>query len=462
MLTFLAALASAQVTVPWSDGLETEPTCSPSCGATCILSVSGLQNEQVDDDLDWTVHSGLTTSSLTGPYAAVEGVNYAYIEASSPTCSGSDQEGHLVFPDFDLTGASSAFFQFQYHMYGAQMGTLHVDASTDGGQTWTPDIIPSLTDNLDLWQASPAVDLTPWLGAVVTLRLRGIVGADATSDMAVDDFRLTDGDADGDGFDVFTDCDDLNPATYPGATEICDGRDNDCDGAVPADEIDDDADGTAECDGDCDDANADVFPGATEECDGIDGDCDGVLPADEADADGDGVSECAGDCDEADPNTYPSAPELCDGVDSNCDGTLPLDEVDADADGVPECAGDCDDADPNRYPRGHGHSRRRHRSGLRRRRRPDPGHGDRHRIRYGNRHRHRNRNGNRHRYRNGKPRGHGFGRLRKGLRLRDGFTGDGPGVGRTSRRVPPASVSLGPGPTDPDIDHQRDRQIGGA
>ncbi len=41
------------------------------------------------------------------------------------------------------------------------------------------------------------------------------------------------GDADGDGFTVAQgDCDDTDPAVYPGAPELCDGKDNNCNGAV--------------------------------------------------------------------------------------------------------------------------------------------------------------------------------------------------------------------------------------
>ncbi len=92
---------------------------------------------------------------------------------------------------------------------------------------------------------------------------------------------------------------------------------------------------------DCDDADATVFPGAVEVCNGVDDNCDGQV--DEAldatfyaDVDGDGygdptstVVNCAApsgyvaddtDCDDANATVYPGAPEACDGLDDNCDG----------------------------------------------------------------------------------------------------------------------------------------------
>ncbi len=73
---------------------------------------------------------------------------------------------------------------------------------------------------------------------------------------------------------------------------------------------------------DCNDTDPTIHPGASELCDGIDNDCDGIVPADEVDADGDGYMVCAGDCDDDDPNINPGATEICNGIDDDCDGEV--------------------------------------------------------------------------------------------------------------------------------------------
>ena len=180
-------------------------------------------------------------------------------------------------------------------------------------------------------------------------------------------------DADGDGHSSDVDCDDADPASYPGAEEVCDGADNDCDGDVDEDGgsawyADSDGDGYGDAGevvfacaqptgavddaSDCDDGDAEVHPGADELCDGIDNDCDDETDEDDAvdastwyaDSDGDGYGDpnetsmaCsqpvgstadASDCDDDDAAINPEASEQCDGVDNDCDDEI--DESDAD------------------------------------------------------------------------------------------------------------------------------------
>ncbi len=147
-----------------------------------------------------------------------------------------------------------------------------------------------------------------------------------------------DGDEDGytpnDG-----DCNDNNDAVNPGADEVCNGTDDDCDGVADENDvcedgeepaIDFDGDGYNE-DVDCDDYDPNSYPGASEVCDDADNDCDGSTDEGDVctdeeepgpvDNDGDGYTEDV-DCDDNDSNTHPGATEDCDGVDNDCDGDM--------------------------------------------------------------------------------------------------------------------------------------------
>ncbi|HHO50074.1 MAG TPA: hypothetical protein ENK18_04190 [Deltaproteobacteria bacterium] len=202
-------------------------------------------------------------------------------------------------------------------------------------------------------------------------------------------------DADGDGFgrgspeevcalgdgmvDNATDCNDDDASVFPGAEELCDGVDNDCDGRIdqglptlgiwypdldgdgfgaqyPAQEAcADPGAGWVDQPGDCDDNNADVNPDAIEICNGsLDDDCDGLedeldpslSPASlttfyrDADLDGYGnssnvIAACdllggyaavGGDCDDTRRGINPSATEICNGRDDDCDSRIDDDD----------------------------------------------------------------------------------------------------------------------------------------
>ena len=207
------------------------------------------------------------------------------------------------------------------------------------------------------------------------------------------------------------DCDDVNAQIHPGATETCNGIDDNCDGlideggACPSIVYYCDQDGdtyrssdiTGTCNSyncvpsgcittpgdDCEDINAAIHPGATEVCDGIDNDCSALT----ADGSGEswygqsttcGLGICAGSagvltCQASKQvdtcNPYAGAvPESCDdktgydGSDNNCDGTVDLNcnsYCDQDGDGYTthlvclfagKLPGDCDDSSADINP----------------------------------------------------------------------------------------------------------------
>ena len=96
-----------------------------------------------------------------------------------------------------------------------------------------------------------------------------------------DDTTSSEQDQDGDGvLPSEGDCDNTDAQTYPGAEEVCDGLDNNCDSTVPTEEIDNDGDGFAPCEGDCDDTDQNIFPNSASvdvDNDGTPDECDSEI-----------------------------------------------------------------------------------------------------------------------------------------------------------------------------------------
>jgi hypothetical protein len=137
----------------------------------------------------------------------------------------------------------------------------------------------------------------------LSVRVRDALGETA---VATVQFRVIPLDGDGDGINTGElggeDCDDENPEIGPGAIEICDGIDNDCDGRVDADDDDiiDAIEGYPDLDGD-----------------GFGDDSDSILTCDLTE-----LSDVGGDCNDFDALVHPGAMEVCgDGLDNDCDGS---------------------------------------------------------------------------------------------------------------------------------------------
>ena len=172
-----------------------------------------------------------------------------------------------------------------------------------------------------------------------------------------------------------TDCDDADSEQYPGADEVCNNEDDDCDGVSdeePVDgttwyyDIDGDGYGSAfitvsECvmpagytaqPDDCDDTRDTTFPGAQEYCNNRDNDCNGTIDDNAldatlwyADTDFDGFGDpndsqlsCEQpfdyiadntDCDDTNEDVHPEGIEVCNELDDDCSGVVDDQAIDA-------------------------------------------------------------------------------------------------------------------------------------
>ncbi len=436
----------------YGDSADTDYTCSPASGyvttgGDCDESNASINPgatetcDGVDEDCDGTVDDGVTYATY---YRDTDGDGYGDSADTDYTCAPSS--GYVA------TGGDCDESNVTINP-GATETCDGVDEDCDGTvddgfvySDWYPDSdgdgYGALGSTATSWCSAPSGyaandsdcddgDATIHPGATETCD-----GVDEDCDGTVDDgityaiyYRDTDGDGYGDSSDsdytcspssgfVTTggDCDESDASINPGATEICDGVDQDCDGT--ADDglthaysyPDADGDGYGASTGavydcttpsgyvasstDCDDSDASIHPGATETCDGVDEDCDGT--ADDGityttyyrDTDGDGYGDSSdsdytcspsagfvttgGDCDESDASINPGASEICDGIDQDCDSAV--DEglshsysyPDSDGDGygastgaVYDCATpsgyvssstDCDDSDTSIHP----------------------------------------------------------------------------------------------------------------
>ena len=194
-LLFGGALTAQISTFPYSEDFESFTNCTGTCNSPCSLPVSGnpmndWMNESTTDDAEWTTDNGGTSSSSTGPSVdysdGTSAGKYLYIESSSP-CFGT--EALLYSPTFNLSGVGGMNLVFAYHMYGQTQGTLSIDASSDGGSTWTQNLWTMSGDQGDMWYTD-TVSLTSFVGGNVIIRFRGDVGTDFYSDMAIDAISL--------------------------------------------------------------------------------------------------------------------------------------------------------------------------------------------------------------------------------------------------------------------------------
>lgn len=172
---------------------------------------SGMTNwvNFTGDDEDWTLDTGGTSSSGTGPTVdrtlGTAAGHYVYTEASSPYFYTAGETAVLGEPVVWVPAAGVSI-AFAYHMYGADIGTLHFEVNDGSGYTskWSRSGQQNLQN--DLYNIA-TVDLSAYANKYIKVRFRAVAAGDQggggyRGDMALDDIALfeNDRDSDGDGY----------------------------------------------------------------------------------------------------------------------------------------------------------------------------------------------------------------------------------------------------------------------
>ncbi|VUD46283.1 Alpha-agarase [Thalassocella blandensis] len=307
-------------------------------------SVIQWRNLTREDTDNWTIRTGNTTSSNTGPDGGADGsAGYLYFETSSGYAFNPGESA--IFESPQLEG-ENIHLVFSYHMYGSNIGTLSIDILENS--TWHNDVWTlSGQQHSSSAEDFNTVDLDLTEYAPTLIRVRAVAAGGYMGDIAIDNLLILSQaslpDEDGDGID---DGIDNCPNTPPGAEVDEHGCelapvDSDGDGFIdsedafpqdPTEWADTDIDGVGD--------NSDAFPNDPTETKDSDGDGVGdnsdQLPFDPnetVDSDGDGVGDNS-DVFPNDPNE--SADSDGDGVGDNADAfpNDPNEHVDSDNDGV--------------------------------------------------------------------------------------------------------------------------------
>jgi hypothetical protein len=148
---------------------------------------SGLGDwvQEISNDFDWARRTGSTPSDGTGPSIAQDGSYYLFTEASY---GNNPAKLAQISCWFNLQSAINPELSFYYHMRGAAMGTLKVEASTDG-VNWAELFLIS-GDQGDAWTQA-TVSLSDYTGQLTEVRISGTTGSSFTSDMAIDNLSLS-------------------------------------------------------------------------------------------------------------------------------------------------------------------------------------------------------------------------------------------------------------------------------
>ncbi len=203
-------------------------SCADQLGCDFEADTCGWDHRDVDGDFAWVVGKGATPSFTTGPSSdhtlGTAAGGYYFMEASVPRTAG--ELAHLTSMPFDVTTTTS--LTFWYHSFGASVQPIElqaIDCATSTPTTlWTSD-----GSSQDLWRHASIV-----LPIAIGIRLRFVatVGADFSSDVAIDDIGFNEGICGNNFLEGSEECDGTDDTACPGEC-IAAATANECTCPIP-------------------------------------------------------------------------------------------------------------------------------------------------------------------------------------------------------------------------------------
>ena len=173
----------------WSFSTRGDPTVTayPYTADFDSGAIPTWWNQDQNDGMDWTVHTGATSSTNTGPsFDHTTGSGYyIYTEASGYN----NLVANIETRPFDFTNNGYPVLSFWYHMHGQDMGSLSVDVYNHGTNNWVNDFFTISGEQGDQW-TEQELDLTQFIGQTVHFRFSGTTGNGFTSDISIDDVSV--------------------------------------------------------------------------------------------------------------------------------------------------------------------------------------------------------------------------------------------------------------------------------
>jgi len=186
---------------PYEADFETEVQHSTAGGDVGFTFVKPGWRNGSGDGTDWRVDAGGTPSVTTGPGDGTSTGQsdhtpgnstgfYLYLESSTPNYP--NVNAYLLTPIFDLTSNQFPVMEFWYNMYGADMGSLKMQVSIDGGNTWSLNLMTLSGDQGMGWKQI-IFDMIDYRGETnLVFRLEAESSIGWFSDICIDNFRVLD------------------------------------------------------------------------------------------------------------------------------------------------------------------------------------------------------------------------------------------------------------------------------